>query len=223
MSSNTARAARRLASLLIAGIATTACAGEDRPPAPAVAGAPNADAFTPADVLQGTLADGVGRSLVALRPETDHDAPPPSEPAVIDQFGYTFEPSLLIAQQDQTVRIGNSEDVDHNVRVTNVETRAVVVNANLMMGETVEHRLDRTGPYTVRCDIHPAMMALILVVSHPYATITDTRGAFRIENIPPGAYELTTWSAAGERILERAVSVTEGADGRLEMTSGATD
>ncbi len=173
--------------------------------------------------MDGSLPDMGGRAFVALQPESAHTSPPPGKPGVIDQFGYTFEPSLLIAQQDQTVRIGNSEDVDHNVRVTNVETRAVVVNANLVMGETVEHRFDRTGPYTVRCDIHPAMTALILVVSHPYAAITDTRGAFRIENIPPGAYALTTWSAAGERILQRAVTVTEDADGQLEMTSGATE
>ncbi|HJO02581.1 MAG TPA: hypothetical protein QGG47_01260 [Acidobacteriota bacterium] len=149
-----------------------------------------------------------------LAPVREAAAPP----VVIDQFAYTFYPLLAIAVRGQLVRFGNSDNNDHNVRVTHADTGAVVVNADLRHNDEIEYRVEQTGPYTVRCEIHPAMKALILVVSHPYAAIANHRGSFRIEGIPEGSYLLTAWAAAGERILQQDVQVRANANGSLVMS-----
>ncbi len=193
--------------------------------------APEPDAPAASDAaasLLATLPDGIGPALVSLEPlaeaasaAPDREAPAP--PVVIDQFAYTFLPPLAIALRGQLVRFGNSDDGDHNVRVTQAETRAVVVNADMKHNNEIEHRFEHTGPYTVRCEIHPAMKALILVVSHPYAAIADARGSFRVEDIPEGSYVLTAWGVAGERFLQQDVQVRTDGNGGLAMSLIASD
>jgi plastocyanin len=159
-------------------------------------------------VLVGSLPEGGGPALIALQPRSAHDTPPPTNTKVIDQFGYMFEPPLSVVRQGQPIRFRNSEDVDHHVRVAHAETGAVVVNTNLLMDDSTEHSFVEPGPYTVRCDIHPAMMALVLVVSHPYAAVADADAEFRIEGIPPGLYDLTAWNIAGESFVGLGVEVS---------------
>ncbi|HJO05336.1 MAG TPA: hypothetical protein QGG47_15325 [Acidobacteriota bacterium] len=203
--------------LLACTVAIASCAAEDRPPGPAETES-RAPATKAVGSLVATVPGRAGPALVALEPRSAYDNEPPASAALIDQFGYTFEPPLSIAQQGQPVRFGNSEDVDHHVRVAHAETRAVVVNTNLLMDESVEHVFAEPGPYTVRCDIHPAMMAVILVLSHPYGAVTNNAGEFRIDGIPPGAYDLSGWDVAGEQFIELAVQVSKPADGiELEL------
>jgi hypothetical protein len=44
----------------------------------------------------------------------------------------------------------------------------------------------------VKCNIHPWMHGYFVVVKGPYAT-TDDKGAYTIENVPPGSYTVTAW------------------------------
>jgi hypothetical protein len=37
------------------------------------------------------------------------------------------------------------------------------------------------------------MRSVILVVDTPYFTVTDSEGAFRLENLPDGRYSLKAW------------------------------
>jgi len=48
----------------------------------------------------------------------------------------------------------------------------------------------------VFCDIHSHMSAFILVFSHPFFSVTDATGHYRIDNVPPGTYELRVWREA---------------------------
>ena len=193
-------------------------------PDPDRSAAPDAAAAT----LLATLPDGLGPAVVSLEPlaEAASLAPEREAPApaiAIEQFARTFYPRMAIAVTGQQVRFGNGDDTEHNVRVTRTQTQAVIINVDLMHDDEIEHRFEQTGPYSVRCDMHPGMMALILVVSHPYAAIANDRGSFRVEGIPGGSYLLTAWAVAGDRILQREVQVRADANGDLAMSSIASD
>ncbi len=207
--------------LIACCVAFTSCAREDQAPEPAESEA-LVTAVTGAGVLVATLPERIGPALVQLQPRSGHQARPPTAVANIDQFGYTFDPALSIARQGQPVRFRNSEDVDHHVRVTHAETRAVVVNTNLLMDESVDYVFVEPGPYTVRCDVHPAMMALILVVAHPYAAVADKDGVFRLESIPSGFYDLTAWNVAGDPVVELDAEVSVDASG-VQLTLNAVE
>jgi Carboxypeptidase regulatory-like domain len=43
------------------------------------------------------------------------------------------------------------------------------------------------------CDAHPHMSAWMIVHDSPYYAVTDERGSFRIDGVPPGSYKVTLW------------------------------
>src|SRR3990172_7114788 len=57
----------------------------------------------------------------------------------------------------------------------------------------ISKRLSKPGVVRVLCDAHPHMFAWMVVHDSPYVTVTDERGAFRIDQVPPGAYTVTMW------------------------------
>ena len=93
----------------------------------------------------------------------------------MDQAGYEFLPGFLLAQAGQSVQFRNSEDVLHNVRVTEI----VVTETRVQRGDRWPSASTSTssspGYYNVTCDIHPTMRASILVTASPY-TATTSRG-----------------------------------------------
>jgi len=48
-------------------------------------------------------------------------------------------------------------------------------------------------PFEIRDDIHPQKRAVLLVVDHPFAAVTDDSGAFEIADLPAGKYSFRVW------------------------------
>ncbi len=67
-------------------------------------------------------------------------------------------------------------------------------------GEKASVRFDEEAIVVVRCEIHSRMKAYIVVLNHPYFTVADSSGAYRLKKIPPGSYTVKAWHpTAGER------------------------
>jgi hypothetical protein len=61
-------------------------------------------------------------------------------------------------------------------------------------GRTRSFRFNNPGIVRVFCDIHSHMSAFILVFAHRYFAVTDDDGRYRLENVPPGTYDVTVWN-----------------------------
>lgn len=114
----------------------------------------------------------------------------PDQAAVMDQFGLQFLPALVAVRAGQRVEFRNGEDVPHNVRVDNTETKAPVFNVATTPFESYTHVFDTPGYYSVSCDVHPAMRANIFVAAEPYVAVADDRGAFTVRDLEPGPYRV---------------------------------
>ena len=61
----------------------------------------------------------------------------------------------------------------------------------------------------VTCDLHNWMVAYIVVTPHSYFAITQSNGAYEINDVPPGKYILKVWhESLGED--SRKINVGEG-------------
>lgn len=149
-----------------------------------------------------------GDAFVVLTPKTPSDFPPPTVQPTMDQVQMTFIPDLLIARAGYPVSFQSSDPELHNINVSNTDTRKGEFNSSILPGGKIEHTFERPGFYAVRCDIHPAMAADILVTSSPFAALTGDDGAFAISAVPPGAYTVTVYRGAAR--LETTVDVTNG-------------
>ena len=150
-------------------------------------------------------------TVVILEPETAMSIETPTEPVRMDQLGMEFLPPVLLAGTGQPVHFRNSEDVLHNVRVYNIESKDTAFNISTPLGGTYEHRFDVAGTYRVACDIHPAMGASVVITAAPYATVAERDGSFVFDDVLPGAYRAIV-HFGGERTEQRvdiAPSATE--------------
>ena len=197
-----------LATLGIAAVCG-ACAGAPEAPA---AGPGGTDATAPAEPGEGQTVSGQvpvstdgSLSVVFLEPRSPIDAPAATEPVTMDQLGMEFLPPVLLAGIGQPVRFRNSEDVMHNVRVYNIETRDTAFNISTPLGGAYEHRFDVAGTYRVACDIHPAMGASVVITGAPYAAVAGRDGRFTLDGVVPGPY--TAVVQAGAVRSEHAVDV----------------
>ena len=111
-------------------------------------------------------------------------------PAVIDQKGCLYTPSLLVVQVGQKVTVKNSDPVVHNVHTVPKENE----EKNLVQGPgapDLEFVFDKPEPFLkFQCDAHNWMFAWVSVVDSPFFSLSDKDGKFVIKNVPAGKYKV---------------------------------
>ena len=135
--------------------------------------------------------------------------------AIMDQRNETFVPHVLAITTGTTVDFPNSDRIYHNVFSLSKVRRFDL--GRYAAGRSESVRFDRPGIVRVFCDIHSHMNAFILVFSHPFFAITDPDGRYRIDNVPPGTYNVTAWNE-GTPSEPTPVTVPDGGIAELDFT-----
>lgn len=118
---------------------------------------------------------------------------------VVDNRHCLFVPHVSAVMVGARVRVRNSDPILHNthgVLAAPGAGRRTVFNLALpLAGQVIDvtRKLTQVGPVRLLCDAHPHMVAWLYVHDSPYATVTDGRGQFRLEEIPPGTYRVSLW------------------------------
>src|SRR6266568_8222692 len=119
----------------------------------------------------------------------------PSSQPVFDQRGCQYQPHVLGLDANQHFKVTNSDQTSHNIHPmpkpgsANHEWNksqppgAQPIDAAWASEEVAIH---------VKCNIHPWMSGYMVVVKTPYG-VSDDKGSYKIENLPPGNYTLTAW------------------------------
>ncbi|MFQ5657632.1 MAG: carboxypeptidase regulatory-like domain-containing protein [Candidatus Methylomirabilales bacterium] len=115
------------------------------------------------------------------------------KPATLDQKGCVFRPHVLVTPPGK-ITVLNSDKILHNFHSYSKKNRPV---NKAQPGFRKKMKIDFKKPEIVKieCDAHPWMAGWIVVTEDPYVAVTDEKGNFKIENVPPGAYTLEVWQA----------------------------
>ena len=149
------------------------------------------------------------RSVVYLDP-----APQPAfdarvEPrARMDQKDETFVPHVLAVVAGTVVDFPNNDETYHNV--FSLSKPKPFDLGRYAAGNSKSVRFDRPGIVRVFCDIHAHMSAFILVFSHRYFAVTDTDGRYRLDNVPPGTYNVVAWHEGQTRGARSVIIPAQG-------------
>ena len=135
--------------------------------------------------------------------------------ARMDQQNQTFVPHVLAIVAGTTVEFPNSDRTYHNVFSLS-KPRSFDLG-RYAAGRSKSVRFDQPGIVRVFCDIHSHMSAFILVFSHRYFAVTDDDGRYRIDNIPPGSYNVVAWHESLPSETRR-VTVPDGGESDLNFT-----
>lgn len=133
----------------------------------------------------------------------------------LDNTQCRFVPHVLAVAVGQRLEITNSDPVLHSAHGLMNGLRTVFNVALPIQNQKVPRTIREPGLMTVGCDAgHIWMTAYIAAFPHPYFAVTDEKGAFRIDQIPPGAYRLRAWhETLGAQLLD--VTVSAGQDSQV--------
>ena len=139
---------------------------------------------------------------------------PMLETAVLDQKGCVYDPHVLPVMKGQNVLIKNSDATLHNIH----SMAKINDQFNFAMPKVVKEKatsFDKVEePFYIKCDVHPWMKTWVLVQDHPFFAVTDDKGNFSIDNIPPGTYEVIAWQEKFKmkRSLNKRIEIKDGKD-----------
>jgi plastocyanin len=131
----------------------------------------------------------------------------PVSRARMDQRNETFVPHVLAIDVGTLVDFPNNDQTFHNVFSLSRTRRFDLGRYGRGKSKTV--RFDRAGIVRVFCDIHSHMNAFIMVFNHPFHATTDDESRYRLDNIPPGTYNVTAWHEGSARD-SRSVTIPPG-------------
>ena len=119
------------------------------------------------------------------------EPPPPAHAVELAQQNKTFVQRVLVVTQGENVAFPNLDPVHHNVWS---RSPARPFDLGLYKAPTRrELAFPNPGIITVFCNIHPQMIATILVLPNTRFALTGADGAYRIEGIPPGEHTVYAW------------------------------
>ena len=158
------------------------------------------------DRKQGRLAE----AIVALSSKSLKLPTTSAKPTMLtmDQEDFRFVPETMAIRAGDRIKFTNSDGVIHNVRTND---GAQPFNINMAAGGGFTRKFQRAGgtrrPIRLGCVFHSAMRGWIFVFDHPYYLVTKPDGRFRIDNVPPGRYQLEMVHPAGSLAWSKTIVV----------------
>ena len=131
--------------------------------------------------------NGLGDAVVSV---TDAKGAKASKAAVLDQKGCEFRPDVLVMSPGE-LKILNSDGVLHNIHTFSTANPAFN-KAQPKLKKEMTEKLEKPEVVKVQCDAHSWMHGWIVVTENP-AAVTDDKGAFKLENVPPGKHKVEVW------------------------------
>ena len=143
---------------------------------------------------------------------------PPSSPAMLEHKSCMLVPRVLGIQTGQTLKILNADATTH---VTNVQPSGPVESWNISQepgSPPVERLFTKQDLFTIVTDKqHSWETAYLLVLPHPFFSVSGPDGSYRMTGLPPGRYKMVVWHEKfGKKIME--VSVDAGESKAMDLT-----
>ncbi|TWT53177.1 hypothetical protein Pla22_08050 [Rubripirellula amarantea] len=97
-----------------------------------------------------------------------------------------FEPHIAVAMKGDTLKVDNPDEVGHNANMQFFNNKAQ--NPNIPAGQSVSVELTdaEPAPTNVTCNIHPWMKSYVVVLDHPFVSVSDDNGEVTIKGLPAG-------------------------------------
>ncbi len=143
------------------------------------------------------------------------------EAAQLDQQGEQFAPRLLPVVAGQEVAFPNRDRIYHNVFSVS-PVKSFDLGQYKSSDPPKRTRFERAGLVPVYCNIHPHMIAYVVVLENAAFALAAADGTFAIRGVPPGRHTVHAWTPGAEpvrRELEVAAGGTVKAD--FELIGGA--
>src|SRR5271165_6295195 len=162
-----------------------------------------------AGTLTGRVTGGRGAAVVYLDAIAGKTFAAPAKHLVMDQKSLLFQPHVVVIQTGATLDFLNSDNVAHNIFWPSIsgDKKQSHNMGTWPKGEIRSFKFDTPGIVPLLCNVHPEMSGFVVVVPTPYYAEVDASGAYKIENVPDGAYTVTAWRE-GTKVQSKSVTLS---------------
>jgi plastocyanin len=143
----------------------------------------------------------------------------PKNHAIIRQREKQFDPPLTVVVRGTTIDFPNEDKIFHNVFSVSRPARFDLGLYKSGTAKSVEFK--RTGVVDVYCNIHPEMIAKVKILDNGFYTVSDNKGAFRIDGVPEGTFPVVAWLPSGDE-AKGSVTVKAGASAEVKLELSET-
>ena len=124
----------------------------------------------------------------------------------------TYTPHVVVVPLGSTVRFPNHDPFNHNVfSVSEPNSFDLGLYGR---GEAKSYTFTHPGLVRVYCNVHPRMVAYVLVMENRYYAQPASDGSFAIDNVPTGRYRLHVWH---ERIPSEVIRDVAAGNGPPDL------
>lgn len=124
--------------------------------------------------------------------------------------GCQFKQHVLPFVRSQVMVMVNLDPLLHNPHFFDAKNVSLLNIPMLLRNQEVPHTYlaraskHEKGIMRLQCDVHSNMNAYWAGFDHPYFTVTNEDGTFKISGVPPGKYTLVAWHEGYKVIREEA-------------------
>ena len=141
-------------------------------------------------------ADGGLKDVVIALEHVDAGKPFNKKPILIDSEDCKFTPDVNVVRQGEAFKVNNLDAVMHNSQVYQAERGKIIQNLPVPPEEVTDGKVTFQKKFKIFqmiCGMHEFMQTWGYRIQNPYYFITKLGGEFKIDNIPPGDYNLHAW------------------------------
>jgi plastocyanin len=139
----------------------------------------------------------------------DVDEPVKGATASLKQKDRQFSPRVLAIAAGTEVKFPNDDNIKHNVFSNSANAKWDLGLFGKSEGKTKV--FDMSGVAEIYCDVHPEMIAYVVVSPSKLFAITGKDGAFEVKGVPAGKHKLVIWERfANPRMKTIVVDAVEG-------------
>lgn len=174
--------------------------------------------------------DGGLKNAVVILEGIDAGKPFDLSVPLIEARDCLFQPWVTIVRNGHAVEVVNMDPVMHDIQgyETSPEAGArVLFNTPLILNHQHQrgniHAVHNHAPgkslvgpiylnkgrrtFYMQCGFHAYMESWAMAVNNPYYAVTDDQGAFKIEQVPPGTYQMVVWHPQSGPGVTRTVTI----------------
>ena len=140
--------------------------------------------------------DGGLKDVVVTLEHVEAGKPFNKKPILIDSEDCKFTPDVNAVRQGEEFKVNNLDAVMHNSQVYQAERGKIIQNLPVPPEEVTDGKVTFQKKFKIFqmiCGMHEFMQTWGYRIQNPYYFITKLGGEFKIDNIPPGDYNLHAW------------------------------
>lgn len=144
----------------------------------------------------GVTSDRDGQALanavIALKPIGAAATTTAPATITVTQEGLAFKPYVTVIRSGSSVIFANRDQVEHHIKSFS-SSKPFEIAVHKPGDTPAPIRFDKEGAVVAYCILHDWMRAYVYVADTPWFAVSGDNGLARVENVPPGEYEVSAW------------------------------